>query len=248
MPAKDHLHTCRNESGVRETGEPASEVGVPTVAALRTRGFAIHPGLAMAAAGAVGLLTVTAAATAGLHPFVSVGLLLAVTVAVLMRLAGDATVRLTDAGIERTVSPLMARLVALPDRHQYIGFGDIRAYRRDSDRSRFRGEVAYLTLSLRRPPFRVTIHDMGGKTAFEAFADAFEALAARYNIRRRHGFYQTAMAKVLTLAFAVAALAVAAFAVNGSLSPLNLFRLWAIIIPGTMYMTYRVVTARPRPS
>lgn len=229
-----------------KTLQAGRDDGAPTVPSLRTRGFAGHPVLSIAAVCAVGLLAVSVAAMVGIHPLISIPLHVAVIVAALAWLAGDARVRLTDEGIERTVTPLMAKFFAVPDRHQRLGFDDIRAYRRDSDRSRFRGEVAFLTLSLRRPPYRVTIHDMSGKAEFEAFADAFEVLAARHNIQRRSGFYQSVLARVLTLAFAAIAVALGVLAMNGSLSPQNLFRLWAIIVPGTMYIAYRVVTAGPR--
>lgn len=219
---------------------------VPALATLHTRGFAGHPGKTIALATFVGLFAVGTAAAAGLHPFISVVGLVAAIVAVLALGAGDTQVQLTQDGIRRTVTPMAARFIALPPRQQWIPFDAIRAYRRDHDLSRFHGEVAFLTLSLRRPPYRVTIHDRQGAAAFATFADAFEQLAVQHHVERRPGFYSTSAALLLTIGFAGSAVVLIAFALMGVLSATSLFRLLVIIIPGTLYMAYRTAAARQR--
>lgn len=218
----------------------------PALATLHTRGFAGHPGKTIALATYAGLFAVGTIAAIGLHPFIGAVGMIAAIVTVLALGAGDTNVQLTNDGIERLVTPMAARFIALPPRQHWIPFSAIRAYRRDRDLSRFHGEVAFLTLSLRRPPYRVTIHDRQGAAAFAAFADAFEGLAAHHGINQRPGFYSTIAALLLTVGFALSIVILAGLALTGALSATSLFRLLVIIIPGTLYMAYRTTAARRR--
>jgi len=221
------------------------EIGdVPALATLKTRGYAGRPGTTIALAGFAGLLVVWTTAAAGLHPLIRVAGLVATIVAVLAFKAGDIRVRLTNDGIERTVTPMAARFVALPPHRQWIPFDAIRSYRRDSDLSRFHGQVATLNLSLRRPPYRVTIHDMQGAAEYATFADAFERLAVQHGIGQLPGFYSTLAARLLTVAFAAGGVVIAGLALAGALSMTSLFRALCIFVPGTIYMAYRTITAR----
>ncbi|CAN0571691.1 unnamed protein product, partial [Laminaria digitata] len=127
------------------------------LATLHTRGFAGHPGKTIALATYAGLFAVGTAAIIGLHPFIGAVGVIAAILAVLALGAGDTEVQLTGDGMKRTVTPMAAQFIALPPRQQWIPFDAIRAYRRDRDLSRSHGEVAFLTLTLRRPPYRVTI-------------------------------------------------------------------------------------------
>jgi hypothetical protein len=71
--------------------------------------------------------------------------------------------------------------------------------------------------------------------------------------RRREGFYDTIWAKILTLVFLVCTaiiLALYFFPETFGLSPLNgrnSWRLWAILIPGTLYMMGRTYWTKKKP-
>jgi hypothetical protein len=164
---------------------------------------------------------------------------------------GDMHYRLTEEGLYRSFRPLAARFLNLSGREQTFGFADMRFYRRDRDWSRYRAEeVESLVVGVRKPPYRVVIHDMIDKAAFGAFADRFEALARRVArpVERRPGFYQTIWAKLLTAVFAVMAIALIAAFLAGMLGPTGIFRLLIVIIPGVIYMGWRVLRGpRDRP-
>lgn len=218
----------------------------PVRATLRTRGFAGNPGTVIATATIVGLLAMSVVILADLPILVAVPALLLGIVSVLARNAGDMVLHLTETGIERTVTPMLARYLPVKPRHQRFAFADMRSFRRDHDRSRFRGEVSFLSIGLSKPPFRLLIQDMGGEIDLGPFAEAFETMATRHGVRRRPGFYQTVFARVLTATFVVLALVLCGFALLGRLSPTHLFRLLAVILPGTTYMLWRVWKSGPK--
>ena len=233
-----------NTSGA-ESPEPQA---LPTLATVRTRGIAGNPGTVIATATIVGLFAMSVVIMADLPVLIAVPALLLGIVFVLSRNAGEMVVHLTESGIERTITPMLARFISMEPRHQSFTFEDIRSYRRDHDRSRIRGEVSFLTLHLSKRPSRLVIQDMGGEVHLAPFADAFEALALRHGIRKRPGFYQTVFARVLTALFVLLAIALSVFALLGVLSPSSLFRLLTIILPGTVYMIWRVRNGGPQSS
>lgn len=220
-----------------ESSEPE---GLQVLASLQTRGIAGNPGTVIAAATFVGLFAMSVVILADLPILFAAPALILGIVFVLARKAGDMVVQLTETGIERTVTPMLARFVSMQPRRHSFAFADMRDYRRDHDRSRFRGEVNFLSIRLSTRPSRVVIQDMGGEVDLAPFADAFEELAARHGIRKRPGFYQTVFARGLTALFALSAIVLSGFAALGMLSPTSLFRLLAIILPGTIYMIWRV--------
>jgi hypothetical protein len=220
--------------------ESPESQGLPVLATLQTRGIAGNPGTVIAAATLVGLFAMSLVIMADLPILLAAPALILGIVFVLSRKAGEMSVQLTESGIERTVTPMLARFVSMQPRHHSFAFADMRDYRRDHDRSRFRGEVNFLSIRLSTRPSRVVIQDMGGEIDLSPFADAFEAMALRHGIRKRPGFYQSVFARVLTALFAVLAIVLSGFALFGMLSPTSLFRLLAIILPGTLYMIWRV--------
>ena len=227
-------------SGPSGTIQPSAPDG-STVAVLATRGFVHRPGRTLATATLAGLLAMGAAFAISTSPFVAVAALFAGILAVFGLRTGDVDFRLTASGLHRTFVPF-AGLGGRGRREQFFPFADMRAFRRDRDLSRYRQvEVESLTVLLRRPPFRVVVHDMMDKAAFARFADHFEALAVAAGVPRRPGFYATLWARLLLLVFAVAAGVLLVLFALGSLSPTSAFRLMVVILPGVSYMGWRVL-------
>jgi len=226
----------------------ASQPRSAVLAEFEARGFVGRPGLTITVAATAGLFAM--AISFAFEPPVTVSML-ALVAGVLLVLgfrAGDTRYRLTAAGIHRSFRPLAASLFRLPVRAQFFPLTDIRFYRRERDWSRYRAEeVESLTLALRRPPYRMVIHDMADRPGFLAFADRFEELAANDQapIRRKPGFYQTGWAKGITVVFAALAAGLVVLFAMGMLGPTAVFRLLVVIVPGVLYMAYRAFGTRP---
>lgn len=233
-------------SAGREDGAPTDQSGGAR-ATLETRGFIGRPGPTILAATGAGLLGMWISFAFDPPIVVSMAALFAGILLVLGFRAGEMRYRLTGAGLSRSFRPLLARYLRLPGREQSFRFDEMRFYRRDRDWSRYRAEeVESLTIGVRRPPFRVVIHDMIDKGAFGAFADRFEQLAGQAEtvVARRPGFYQSIRALLLTAVFAVMAAGLLAAFFANMIGPTGIFRLLIVIIPGVIYMGWRVVRAR----
>jgi hypothetical protein len=224
---------------------PSALAPVPaddTIAALATRGFVGRPGRTIGTATLAGLLAMGVSFAVTPSPFVAMAALFVGILAVFGFRSGDVAFRLTADGLHRT----FAAFAGLRRREHFFPFADMRFYRRERDWSRYRQEeVERLVVALRRPPFRIVIHDMMGRSAFEVFAGRFEEIAAAAGIVRRPGFYGTVWAKLLLVVFTIAAGGLIVLLALGTLSPTNTFRLFVVILPGVGYMGWRIL-ARPR--
>jgi len=216
------------------------------IAVLSTRGFVARPGRTIAVSTFAGLLAMGASFAVSSSPVVGILSLFAGVLAVFGLRTGDVDFRVTAKGLHRTFVPF-AGIGGRGKREQFFALADMRSWRRDRDLSRYRqGEVERLVIALRRPPFRIVIHDMMGKEAFTHFADRFAGLATAAGVPRRPGFYATLWAKLFLVVFAVAAGGLLVLLALGTLSPTNTFRLMVVILPGVAYMGWRIL-ARPPP-
>lgn len=231
-------------------GAPSAGSVASPVTELATRGFVGRPWPTILTATVAGLFAMSVTFAFGLPILLSMVGLFAGILLVLGFRAGDMAYRLTDDGLHRSFRPLAASTFGLRGREQVFRFDDMRFYRRDRDWSRYRmQEIESLTIGVRQWPYRVVIHDMIDKAAFGAFADRFEQLAGRAGteIPRKPGFYQSIWAKLLTAVFAVMAVALILALAFGLLSLTGIFRLLIVIIPGVIYMTWRVFAPRRKP-
>lgn len=227
------------------TPEAADQADGQTIAVLSTRGFVARPGRTIAAATFAGLLAMGISFAVSSSPIVGMLALFAGILAVFGLRTGDVDFRLTREGLHRTFVPF-AGIGGRGRREQVFAFTDMRSFRRDRDLSRYRQEeVERLVITLRRPPFRIVIHDMMGKEAFADFADRFGELATAAGVPRRPSFYASLWAKLLLAVFALAAGGLLVLQAVGTLSPTNTFRLMVVILPGVAYMGWRIL-ARPR--
>ena len=64
--------------------------------------------------------------------------------------------------------------------------------------------------------------------------------APKEYLTQKESFYKTRKAKVITILFVIVAILLILIHMNQGLSTRNLFRLEVIIVPGIIYMIYRV--------
>jgi hypothetical protein len=168
------------------------------------------------------------------------------------------------------VSSVFGELLAGPGEARFFPFAEIVSYKREKDLARSMREVEVLKITVRTAPFHVWINDKVDPVGFRKFADAFvdqvenvnrileaghlpgdvetsdvvETKPAQRPIRRRKGFYDSVFAKVLTIAFVWANLALTAAFFMGEARPTQLIRFGIVIVSGTAYMVYRVFLKR----
>lgn len=117
----------------------------------------------------------------------------------------------------------------------------------------------YLNVELKQ----IWITDQINKEGFERFKFEFEKLIREHailraendfnprsmrnvedirplHVKREKGFYTTVLAKIVTLFFVVLSILLLIFAIQSGMRATNWFRLGVVIIPGTIYMVYRV--------
>jgi len=83
------------------------------------------------------------------------------------------------------------------------------------------------------------------KVDAESFSEkSIPVVNPRRKIKRKGGFYKTFWAKLLTVIFLIMSIIFLVLWAGGYLGPTHVFRLLIIILPGTMYMFYRVFMKR----
>lgn len=143
---------------------------------------------------------------------------------------------------------------------------DVKSYQVGIDMNRQKQEYNYLKLSLRKAPNHIQIQDTESTMdMFMRFREAFVEQIEHFNaspetatpapspaepvhrpIKKRKDFYKTFVAKAFTLVMVVFSLVLVGYVVMnfGDVRRTNMFRIFAIILPGTLYMVYRVFWMR----
>ena len=233
----------------------------PAKARYKTRTMRGRPRTAILKAFWAGMAVMTGLILVGAHPLLAMGGLLGVIVWVILRASGGATFTITAEGLERSMVSQAGRPKVLR-----VAWDQIDAYSLTRDLKRSMREVAVLRIDLDRAPHRIEISDEADMAAFDAFTAAFEAGVHQHNatlealalgatpisipprrspdaapqaIVRRQGFYQTLLAKVISLVAVAVSVAFVVLAVRGALGGTNLWRLLVVILPGTAYMVWR---------
>lgn len=128
-------------------------------------------------------------------------------------------------------------------------------------------EYEYIKLFLKKSSGQIWITNQRDKSGFETFRDTFLQLVAverrsrdatmskvstekrigeeqqeapKEYLTQKESFYKTRKAKVITILFVIVAILLILIHMNQGLSTRNLFRLEVIIVPGIIYMIYRV--------
>lgn len=149
---------------------------------------------------------------------------------------------------------------------QFFPWEKIKSYTRGTDRTRSMEEYDYIKIYVEGPPGKLVFNTQrGDKKKFKEFVAAFEMYVEQKNtspattlssrkgnyaksaskgskkkVVQKKNFYQTFFAKLLTLFFMALTLVFLYIWITGGLSFTNLFRVFVIIIPGTLYMTKKV--------
>jgi hypothetical protein len=226
------------------------------LAVMRCRVFRGHQGRSLLLAVWIGMTATSLVVALGVPPLVAPLLLIAILALAIGALAGEATYRLTSYGVQRE----HRRFLGGDTKVELAAFADLRSYRHDRELSRSLQEYEYLELDRARGP-RWILTSRQDAEGFRRFRDAFLAAVAAPRaaagsapapasdarssppLPRRHGFYQSALGKLLSLAFALASVLLIAAAALGALDPTALFRLAFVIVPGTAYLLYRCFRA-----
>ena len=241
-----------------------------TLAELKTNGFGFNPALSIGIGTVVGMQAMFVAILLKLHPFVAMAALLGGILAVFGVMGGRMEYRLTTRGLHRWFRPFLGNFLPIRGRARFFHFAEIVSYKREKDLARSMREVEVLKITVRTAPFHVWINDQVNPVGFRRFADAFveqvesvnqnlaaghtpgdpettdvvETKPVQHPIKRRKGFYSTVFAKVLTVVFVWATLALAAAFFLGEARATQLIRFGIVILPGTAYMVYRVFLKR----
>lgn len=171
-------------------------------------------------------------------------------------------------GIEQRIKKFIPYYLKKKEETRFIKWEQIKSFKNDTDFSRQVKEYEYIKLYLNTPPREIWITDQIDPVGFNVFNSAFLLKMQEFTpqpqaeneatisyssfknvqpsssikpiIKQKKSFYNTVFAKVITLLFVAVSLSIAWFGIINGMRLTNWFRLGIILIPGTIYMVYRV--------
>lgn len=166
-------------------------------------------------------------------------------------------------GIHQTIKKFIPDMLGKEAEERLITWNFINSYKIDKDLSKSLTTYHFIKLYLNVSPKEIWITDQVDKEGFEKFRFEFEKLIQEHEIiraendfnprsisnvedirpqyvKRKRGFYSTIFAKIVTLFFVVVSILLFLFAIKSGMRLTNWFRLGVVIIPGIIYMVYRV--------
>ena len=187
---------------------------------------------------------------------------------------GKTIYELHSDGVYQCISLFIPSMLKKKPKERFIEWKDIKSYRNDKDFKRNLQEYEYLKLYLRKSQSEIWITNDGGLASFEEFRDKFLELIGdsaqpkestlsipnavsdlplgtkdvkdpKSEIKRKPSFYSGIFAKILTVFFIFLTVALFVFGYFNGMRMANWFRLAAILLPGTLYMSYRVFIKPP---
>ena len=189
----------------------------------------------------------------GIPAIASTILFVGVMFGVLYMLSGKTVFTLNEDGIRQEITPNWGwhkKVIRI------FPWDRINSFERGTDMNRSKQEYTFLYIQVHKPKYQLRLSDdKSSKEDFKRFADAFEEKVQSVNeqksvsaetkresdgIKRKASFYHRPIAKVLTLIFVVMSILLLSFAVVNGMRSFNWFRLLVVVIPGTVYMVYRV--------
>ena len=225
----------------------------------QTQGFADNPTESIAMATGVGMAFMFLGILLGASVWLSMALLIGGILAVYGYRAGSVEYLLYTWGIEQRLRRFIPYQFAKKESTRRILWSDIKSFKNDRDLSRSQGEYEYLKFYLKTAPGQIWITDQKNKPGFEQFRTSFleavkspesaeqpdsvrstTTVAPKPLVERKPGFYDTFWAKVLTIFLMVIVVGLILYRATSEMKFSQWFRLEFILIPGTMYMVYRV--------
>ncbi len=204
----------------------------------------------------------------GIPVFIDTILFVLVMYATIRMLSGNTVFTLSRDGIQQEITPnWKSRKIV----KKTFYWSDIHSYVRGIDMNRSHQEYGYLHIDVTGEPGMLRISDdKGNKEDFAKLADTFEEWVKELNvsdnsskkeektessirenmddfvghIEHKPTFYQRPIAKLLTIGFIVLSAFLLNFAITQGMREFNWFRLLIVVIPGTLYMVYRVFYAK----
>jgi hypothetical protein len=166
-------------------------------------------------------------------------------------------------GIHQTIRRFIPDILGKEAEERLITWNFINSYKIDKDLSKSLKPYHFIKLYLNVSPKEIWITDQINKDGFDKFKFEFEKLIQEHEniraendfnprsisnvedirpqyIKRKKGFYSTIFAKIVTLFFLVVSILLLMYAIKSGMRATNWFRLGVVIIPGTIYMVYRV--------
>lgn len=166
-------------------------------------------------------------------------------------------------GIHQTIRRFIPDILGKEAEERLFTWNLINSYKIDRDMSKSLKSYYFIKLYLNVAPKQIWITDQVDKEGFERFKFEFEKLIREHTIlraendfntrsisnvedirpqyvKRKKGFYSTILAKIVTLFFVILSILLLIFAIQSGMRATNWFRLGVVIIPGTIYMVYRV--------
>jgi hypothetical protein len=233
----------------------------------RTNGFIENPqsSIAMATVGGMALMFVTI--MIGAPIFVSMVGLIGGICLVYGYKVGKVTYMLYSDGITLLTRRFIPYWISKKEGRKSFVWKEVKSFKHDFDKTRTGQEYEYIKLFLKKSPGQIWITNQRDKSGFETFRDTFLQLVAIERSSRdaspskvpgakrigteevktpepylvqKPSFCKTRMAKLLTILFVFVAILLILINMNQGLSTRNLFRLEVIIVPGIVYMIYRV--------
>ena len=193
---------------------------------------------------------------------ISLGLVAGIFITLVL-IGGNTTYLLTNKGVERVVKPIALRSFGISHK-QFFSLDKIKWYSTGSDMNRSYKEYDYLIIKFSGAGQKWKITGpMDEDSDFKTFLETFIKISEAYNlsmqpisgrmaskpevrthhssIKRKKAFYETMFAKAFTLFLLVLLAAVLVFYFYNPhyLKLANIWRIMAIIVPGTLYMVYR---------
>lgn len=172
----------------------------------------------------------------------------------ILALSGKSIYTITDKGIRQELQPHWKKMKLVV---RDFSWDEIKAYELGTDLNRSRQEYHFLHIDVHKTPGLLRLNDdKGDKESFRIFAEAFEKFAnpaesangytplatgsSQVKIRRKSGFYTTIWAKIFTIVLIIFCGFMVDFALRNGMREFNWYRLLVVVIPGTVYMIYRV--------
>lgn len=202
----------------------------------------------------------------GIPMLITIGLFIGSIFLGFKMVTGEVWYTLDDDGLTKEVSPSMLKDFWKKQTFQFYPWTQIKSFRAGREASRSYEEFEFITIFTESGK-KLEINDKkGDKESFKRFLEAFRHYVAevdagnladpnkpisrsidpdppkiKHHIEEKPNFYQTVAAKILTIGFTIAFLVLAFLVfIVGLGTVTSIFRLSFILIPGTIYMIYRV--------
>lgn len=198
----------------------------------------------------------------GVHAVVSTIAFLGTIFGVIKLLSGATKYTLTNKGILQEITPNYKKPKPIV---RNFNWDEIKSYVRGSDVNRSQQPYNYLHIDVKKDPGTLRLSDdKSDKQALQNFADAFEAFIQKSSsnsdikptesiaqttltppqslkgIVKKKTFYEKPIAKIITILFIVLCGFLIDFGIRHGMQEFNWYRLLAVVVPGTIYMVYRV--------